>query len=164
MWHPSLTSWPETMARGRSASARSRAVKYITAHGSSDSLPPHASITSRYLSALYWQAPGERRGDSVTTGNGVEWVDDFIFYKLVREHAACAGIEGGWPVCLEYLPQAEAVDAFWVQLCWKGSVTCLSGRCRGNAGCRCRIRGGRESSCPRPGTRSRQPLPLESES
>ena len=32
-------------------------------------------------------APGERRGDFVTTGNGVVWVDDIIFCKLVRVRA-----------------------------------------------------------------------------
>ena len=72
--------------------------------------------------ALRNPASGERRGDSATTGNGVVWVDDFIFHKAVRAHSACSGLEGGCPVCLEHLPQAEAVDAYWVELCRKLGV------------------------------------------
>ena len=48
-------------------------------------------------------APGERRGTSVSTGNGVVWVDDFAFWTVVRAHALCRGLEAGYPVCIEFL-------------------------------------------------------------
>ena len=67
--------------------------------------------------ALRNLASGEWRGDSVTTCNGVVWVDDLIVHKLVRAHSACSGLEGGCQVCLEHLQQAEAVDAYWIELC-----------------------------------------------
>ena len=59
---------------------------------------------------------GECRGFSVTTGNSVVWVDDFISHKMVRAHSACSWLEGGCPVCLEHLQQAEDVDAYRVEL------------------------------------------------
>ena len=37
-------------------------------------------------------------------------------------HAACSGLEGRCSLCLEYLPQAEAVDPYWVALLGKLSV------------------------------------------
>ena len=67
--------------------------------------------------ALRNPAPGERRGASINTGNGVVWVDDFAFWIVVLAHALCAGLEGGCPVCLEHLPHAERLDAEWQALC-----------------------------------------------
>ena len=67
-------------------------------------------------------APGERRGTSSRTGNGVVWVDDFVFYKLVQPHAACSGLAGGCPACCACLPQAEEVDEYWVELCGRLGV------------------------------------------
>jgi hypothetical protein len=67
--------------------------------------------------ALRNPAPGERRGASINTGNGVVWVDDFAFWVVVLAHALCAGLEGGCPICLEHLPHAERLDAEWKALC-----------------------------------------------
>ena len=53
---------------------------------------------------------GERQGDSVTTGNGVVLVDDFILTKLVRVRAVIFVLVGGCAICLQYRQQAEAVD------------------------------------------------------
>jgi hypothetical protein len=41
----------------------------------------------------------------------VVWVDDFVFYKQVAWHAACAGLAGGCAWCLAALADAEAQDA-----------------------------------------------------
>ena len=70
----------------------------------------------RYM-ALRNPAPGERRGASVRTGNGVVWVDDFVFWIVVAYHAFCAGLAGGCPICLSFLPHAERLAADWKQLC-----------------------------------------------
>lgn len=70
----------------------------------------------RYM-ALRNPAPGERRGASVRTGNGVVWVDDFAFWTVVVAHPTCAGLMGGCPVCLEHLPHAQRLAAFWKDLC-----------------------------------------------
>lgn len=70
----------------------------------------------RYM-ALRNPAPGERRGASVRTGNGVVWVDDFALWVAVVAHALCSGLAGGCPVCLSFLPHAERLDADWKELC-----------------------------------------------
>jgi hypothetical protein len=49
--------------------------------------------------------------------HGVVWVDDFVFYHLVAWHDACAGLSRGCPVCLRSLVDAEASDAWWIDLC-----------------------------------------------
>ena len=49
-------------------------------------------------------------------------VDYFFFYQPVMAHAACSGLEGRCSLCLEYLPQAEAVDPYWVARLGKLSV------------------------------------------
>ena len=75
----------------------------------------------RYM-ALRNPAPGERRGASVRTGNGVVWVDDFAFWTVVVAHALCTGLAGGCPVCLEHLPHAQRLAAEWKELCEKLGV------------------------------------------
>ena len=67
-------------------------------------------------------APGERRGASVRTGNGVVWVDDFAFWTVVRAHALCRGLDAGCPVCIEFLPHAQRLSREWKELCSKLGV------------------------------------------
>ncbi len=67
--------------------------------------------------ALRGPAPGELRGASSRSLHGVVWVDDFVFYHQVLWHAACAGLAGGCPACLRALADAEALDAWWIDLC-----------------------------------------------
>jgi hypothetical protein len=69
--------------------------------------------------ALRNPAPGERRGASINTGNGVVWVHDFAFWIVVLAHALCAGLEGGCPICLrvKHLPHVERLDAEWQAFC-----------------------------------------------
>ena len=67
-------------------------------------------------------APGERRGASVRTGNGVVWVDDFQFWTVVLAHALCGGLDGGCPMCLKFLPHAQRLCAEWKELCHRLGV------------------------------------------
>ena len=74
------------------------------------------------LMAVRNPAPGERRGASVRTGNGVVWVDDFSFWTVVRAHALCRGLEAGCTVCIEFLPHAQRLSREWKELCCKLGV------------------------------------------
>ncbi len=44
-------------------------------------------------------------------------VDDFVFYSLAPWHDTCAGLAGGCPAYLSALANAEALDAWWIDLC-----------------------------------------------
>ena len=72
--------------------------------------------------ALRNPAPGERRGASVQTGNGVVWVDDFSFWTVVAFHALCAGLAGGCPVCLSFLVHAQRLSDYWASVCARYGV------------------------------------------
>ncbi len=60
---------------------------------------------------------GELRGASSRSMRGVVWVDDFVFYLLVAWHDACEGLAGGCPICCRALADADANDAWFVELC-----------------------------------------------
>jgi hypothetical protein len=67
--------------------------------------------------ALRGPAAGDLRGASSRSLHGVVWVDDFVFYSQVAWHAACAGLAGGCAWCRSALAEAEALDAWWSELC-----------------------------------------------
>ena len=43
------------------------------------------------------------------------WVDDLIFIMATPEHDACAGFDGGCPVCVEYHGRALKVQELWTE-------------------------------------------------
>lgn len=67
--------------------------------------------------AMRGPAAGERRGASRRSLLGCAWVDDFAFYRWVRSHLRCVGLEGGCEVCMAAAVEAEELDAFWMNLC-----------------------------------------------
>jgi hypothetical protein len=67
--------------------------------------------------ALRGPASGELRGASSRSLQGVVWVDDFLFYSLAPWHDAYAGLAGVCPACLRALANAEALNAWWFDLC-----------------------------------------------
>ena len=67
--------------------------------------------------ALRGPHDGDLRGASSRSMHGVVWVDDFVFYSQVAWHAACQGLAGGCPTCLQALADAELLDAWWTELC-----------------------------------------------
>jgi hypothetical protein len=62
-------------------------------------------------------AKGERRGASRTSILGAAWVDDLGLCKIVKYHGKCDGLEGGCPVCEEFVEEGRKSQNYFIWLC-----------------------------------------------